>query len=440
MLLIPSGNTEAAAQVGGGEQDEGQQAAQKPPPQVLGAEGNPFPITLSVDPHLSIETGADLTLAASTFLADLEGRVFSHLKLNGRVGIPLRIGWTLLIDHPIALFMVVLQHEAFGHAGRAREFGSSASCRMGSPWTVDALFKGSTRFGSGTNYDPRSLSLEDQIRMSIGGVESNARSATLIERELVAGSTMRPLQLLYFIRSRSYASYYVLVNTPDPISHPERFYGEWSGGGDVADYLGQLNTKYHAETGITPTGSSSTVIAEYRRLRWQAWLNLVDPGAWLSLWSVARQVWTGEEPASLPLPHLAGRRFLPILTSDWTPDGGMISIETVFSRKLGQVSGPRWFSLVTRQGNGPGGRLWSVGAATESFAAWKSIRLGGEVEAWNQPSHGTGGGANLWLSVTRGWSKGLLLNAGLKSGGHWPGRPAESGVFFRVGYRFTPTR
>jgi hypothetical protein len=432
ILLVLFGRTGTAAQVGGGELDEDKQVAQKAPSQVLAAAGEAFPITISLDPHLSIETGSDLTFAVSTLLAELEGRAFSRLKLSRRVGIPLRIARIVFIDHPIALFLVVMQHEAFGHGGRAREFGSSAGYSMGSPWTIDALFKGSTRFGAGASYDPHGLSLEEKMFVSIGGVEANARSATLIERELVAGSTMRPLQFLYTVRSRSYASSYVLLNTPTPISQPARFYSEWNGGGDVADYLGYLNTKYHGGTGITPQGSSATVIAEYRRLRSQAWLNLFDPGAWLSLWSVARQVGGGEEPSILSVPSLAGRRFLPILTSDWTPDGGMISVETVF-----QVCGPRWFSFVLRQGNGPGGRLWSVGAATEMFAEWRFIRMGGEVEVWNQPSHGTGAGANLRLVVTRGRTKGLLFDAGLKSSGHWPGRAAEPGAFFRIGYRFT---
>src|SRR5712691_9275383 len=68
-------------------------------------------------------------------------------------------------------------------------------------------------------------------------------------------------------------------------------------------------------------------------------------------------------------------------------------LEMVFGRNIGQTSGPRWFSIIVRNGNGPGGRFWSAGGATEMFAAWKDFRIGGEAEVWNQPSHGTGGGA-----------------------------------------------
>jgi hypothetical protein len=304
---------------------------------------------------------------------------------------------------------------------------------MGSPWTVDALFKGGTRFGGGASWE-RNDSPEERMRISIGGTESNARSATLIERDLVAGRSMQPMQLLYFIRSRWYASQYVL-RTPSPITDPAGFFDE-SHGGDVATYLGDLNRKYYGESGITPQGSPETLLAEYRRLRRQAWLNVLDPGPWLSLWNVGRHVAIGEAPSPLPLARIAGRRFLPIVTADWMVDGGAISVETVFSRTRGQPSGPRWFSFVVREGNGPGGRLWGAGAATEMFATWKYLRMGGEIEAWNQPSYGFGAGAHVRMVVTRGRPRGLLFDVGLKSDGHWPGRPAEPGAFVRIGYRF----
>lgn len=103
----------------------------------------------------------------------------------------MRIARTLLLDHPIAVFMVVLQHEAYGHGGRAREFGAHASVKMGS--------------------------------------------------------------LVYFVRSRLYPSYYVLVNTPSPINQRDQFYREWR--------------------------ASFTLLTEYRRLRWQARAGLLEPGA-----------------------------------------------------------------------------------------------------------------------------------------------------------------
>lgn len=411
---------------------------------VIATVGDPTPqqpaggaapsITVSADPYTSIDTGADLTFAAISALARLEDRAFSRLKRDWRTDLPIGILKTVLLDHPIAIFMLVVQHEAFGHGGRAREFGANATFRMGSPWTRNALFNGGTRFGGGASWD--GVQTHEQIgRIYAGGTEANTRSATHIERDLVAGTSMEPVQLLYFIRSRWYPSQYVL-RTPHPARDPAGFFAEASGG-DVANYLGELNYKYYGASGITADGVSATLLTEYERLRRHAMVNLAGPGAWLALWGVASRANIGEVAKPIPLPRIAGWRFLPVISADWMVDGGAISVETMFGRGPNQSWGPRWFSLVGRQGHGPGGRFWNAGGATERIATWRSLHVAGEVEMWKQPSFGFGAGVNAQVVVSQGLLKGLLVHGGLKSDGDWPGRPANGGGFFRVGYRYS---
>jgi hypothetical protein len=400
------------------------------------ARGEPFPITLAFDLDRSIDTGADLTFGAATAIAMLENRALSGVSVGPGIAIPLGIAKTVFLDHPLAVFLLVLQHEAFGHGGRARELGSQATFRMGSPWTFNALFEGGTRFGGGASFEPVDSPQKRRI-VFLGGTESNARAATLVERELVAGRSAHPIQLLYFVRSRWYASQYVL-RTPHPVRDPLGFFGE-SNGGDVATYLGELNREYFGETGIAPDGVADTVLDEYHRLRRQAWVNLADPATWLALWTLARQSVIGADAASIYAIEWGGRRFLPILSADWMVDGGALSLEAVFSAKRGALSGPRWFSFVARRGRGPAGGFWNAGGASEMVAAVKALRIGGELEVWNQPSSGFGAGASARVVVTRGPVRGLLVDVGAKSDGHWPGRPIDSGAFFRVGFRYVRT-
>src|SRR5687767_10275841 len=171
-------------------------------------------VTLSLDPDLSIDTGADLTFSLMVGISDLEELAFSRLKRTARTKIPLGVAKAVLLDHPIAIFMLVFQHEAFGHGGRAREFGANATFRMGSPWTSNALFNGGTRFGGGASWGDAELTSEQTGRIYAAGTEANTRSATLIERELVAGTRFRTGELLYYLRSRWYPSQYVL-RTPN---------------------------------------------------------------------------------------------------------------------------------------------------------------------------------------------------------------------------------
>lgn len=395
-------------------------------------------VTLSLDPDLSIDTGADLTFSLMVGISDLEELAFSRFERTSRTNIPLGIAKAVLFDHPIAVFMLVFQHEAFGHGGRAREFGADATFRLGSPWTVNALFNGGSRFGGGASWGGREVTLEERGRIYAAGTEANTRSATLIERELVAGTRFRTAELLYYLRSRWYPSQYVL-RTPNPATDPAGFFAE-SSGGDVANYLGELNRKYYGETGIAPTGVSATLLNEYRRLRRHALINLATPGAWLALWSAGRDVGIGSEAKPVPAFRIGNRRFLPLVNADWMVDGGAVSIEAIFSRRVDEATGSQWFSLLTRQGNGPGGRFWNAGAATEQIAQWRSLSLGGEIEFWRQPSFGTGAGVNAHLSVRGGPISGLQVYGGVKSDGDWPGRPANGGGFVRVGYRYRPRR
>ena len=185
---------------------------------------------------------------------------------------------------------------------------------------------------------------------------------------------------------------------------------------------------------------SATLLNEYHRLRRHALISLATPGAWLALFSAGRDVGIGSDAKPVPAFRIGDRRFLPLVTADWMVDGGALSIEAIVSGRANTPNGARWFSVITRQGNGPGGRFWNAGAATEQLAQWRSLSVGGEIELWRQPSFGAGAGLNAHLSVREGWIKGLQVYGGVKSDGDWPGRPANGGGFVRVGYRYMPRR
>ena len=359
-------------------------------------------------------------------LADFESRAFRSLERRPIAGTATRVLRTALLDAPVAWWFGVVEHEVFGHGGRARELGSSAGFHLGSPWA------GRTSYST---FDAGGLSDEDLLRVYAGGSEANGSTATGIERELAAGRSARPLEWLFLASNRLVASDYVLRTTPDPMKDPAGFHAEWSGGGDVARYLGYLHARYHGQTTVTPTGSSPALIAQYRRLRRQAYWNAADPGTWLSLWSVGRQIGTGRESAPLPLPTLAGRRFLPILSSDWLPDGGVASLEAVFSstERNSPDDRARWRSIVLRRGRGPGGAFGALGAASERILRREWVRVGAEIELWSRPGRRAGGGLRLRFTNPKGRLAGSFVEVGAKSAGHWPGRPAGTGLMIRIG-------
>ncbi len=383
-------------------------------------------LALSIDPHVSIETGSDLTSASVRLLARVEAIPLRPLAARPALGIPARAARALLLDLPVAWWFGVLEHEAFGHGGRARELGARATFHMGSPWGGRDSYASISMAG---------LTNDELLRISAGGSEANGWTATLLERSAVSGAPMSSLELLFLASNRYVTSRYVLRTTPNPATRPAAFWAEMSGGGDVANYLRDVSLRATGEAGITPTGSSPLVLGMYRRLRRQAVWNELDPGAWLALLGAARAVLAGDEPRPLPAPRIAGRRFLPVLSADWLPDGGVASLELVLGPSPAGAPGDRarWSSLTLRRGRGPRGGFGAIGVASERIASSDTVRIGGEAEIWSRPHRSLGGGARARLTAERGRLRHLFLEAGVKSAGAWPGRPAAPGAFLRAG-------
>ncbi len=394
--------------------------------------------TWSIDRSLSLATGADLIGTATTELATIVDRTPAWAKRHPLLGISGRIARGIFVDHPVAVFMAVFQHEAFGHGGRAREFGSAATFTLGWPWTTPTLFKGATRFGAGASFESAGLSPTQFMKIYAGGVESNGLAATRATRDLVAGRPLRTMEFLYLVRSRLYVTQYTVGHTPDPAKDPARFSNE-AHGGDLATYLGYLSTSYTGSPGFTIDAASPLIVDNYAHIRRQAIANALDPAIWLSAWTIGRQIVNGDEPLGIPMVHAAGRRWLPMVSSQWLTDGGVLSLEIITASDRANVASP-WSSLVFRSGHGPGGQIWNAGVGAEQAYSWRSVRLGGEVEVWRQPSFGSGGGVKATMTVSSGALAGLQLELGAKAAGDWPGRPAVSGPFVRIGYRLDARR
>ncbi len=390
---------------------------------------------LLFSPTLDAESGARLISSAVTGTGEGEARLFRPLG-TGAAGAFARLTRTIVWDAPVAWWFGVAQHEAFGHGGRGREFNTSPGLHLGSPWG------GRDSYAS---FDLAGTSSEKRLYIYAGGTEANALAASLLERRAVEGVRMRPIELLHLLSNRLVASDYVLRTTPNPRTRPARFYGEYQGGGDVANYLGLLHELQGTGSGITPAATDATIQREYRRLRRQAYWNALDPGAWWALASSLRLAARGDDTPAIPLPRAGRYRFLPALSSEWTPSGGETSLEWIMAPADGPgpapargVLAPRTFSFVARRGRGPSGAFGAAGAAAEDFLPTGGFRLGGAIELWHDPRGGLGGGARLRARLVRGFLRGLYVDVGVKSQGYWIGQPATAGPYAAAGLLYLP--
>jgi hypothetical protein len=375
---------------------------------------------------LDAESGARLVSSAVTGTAAGEARLFRPLG-PGPGGTAARMTRTFVWDAPMAWWFGVALHESFGHGGRGREFNTSPGVHLGSPWG------GRDSYAS---FDLAGTSTEERLYIYVGGTEANTLAATLLERRAVEGVRMRPIELLHLASNRLVASDYVLRTTPDPDNEPGRFYAEYSGGGDVANYLGLLHELHRGGSGIAPASVDATIDREYRRLRRQAYWNLLDPGLWWALASALRLGVNGDDAAPLSLPRVGRFRVLPVLSSEWTPSGGETSLEWIMAPA--RDARPRTFSIVARRGAGPSGAFGALGAAAEDIVSTGRVTIGGAAEAWHDSRGGLGGGGRLRARLTRGPLRGLYFDLGAKSQGYWIGQPATPGPYAAVGVFFMP--
>jgi hypothetical protein len=407
-------------------------------------DGPPPPrYEIHLSPWIDARSGARLVANAVTGLGAGEETLFRRLDGHGRESGALRAARTIVWDAPIAWWFGVALHEGFGHGGRAREFDASPGVHLGSPW------QGRESFAS---FETKGLGDEALLYIYAGGTEANTLAASLLQRRAVEGVRLRPLDLLFLASNRLVASDYVLRTTPNPRSDPDGFFREY-GGGDVARYLGYLHALHGEGTGISPQGVDDEVFRQYRRLRRQAYWNLLDPGLWWSLGSAMKMVARGDGAPALPLPRRGRYRFLPIFSSEWTPSGGQTSFEWVAS-PLTRAGGddlpppgashpgrgitPAWFGVVARRGHGPSGHFGSLGAAAEDALPAGPFLIGGAAEVWHDPRHGLGAGARLRARLIRGPIRGLYFELGVKSQGYWVGQPATAGLFGALGILSVP--
>jgi hypothetical protein len=382
-----------------------------------------------VDPFLGAQTGALDVASAVTALGSGEAALF-----RDRVAV-LRVARTIVWDAPVAWWFGVVVHEAFGHGGRAREFNAAPGVHLGTPWEGRVSY---------ATFDATGKTTEELLGIYAGGTEANTLTATLLEHRALEDVRMRSIDLLFLASSRLVATRYVLFTTPDPRRTPDRFFAEYSGGGDVANYLGLLHTLHSGTTGVTgsgigPAGADPIVLREYDRLRRQAWWNALDPGLWWALGSALRQAARGDDAPALPLPRTARFRHLPILSSEWTPSGGGISLEwamTPLDARPAPGGGRPWLSFVARRGRGPSGSFGAIGAATGDGVITPTFAYGGAVEVWDDPRNGPGGGFRVDARLRRGPLRGLFFALGVKSQGFWIGEPRGAGLFGGLGVRY----
>jgi hypothetical protein len=405
-------------------------AAQTTAPQTTAPQTTaPQTTAALVDPDLTVGAGATLAVAAGDLVARAESlvlpvRLFKEQGRHRRVAnIAYRSAKLVFFDRPQEAWLMVANHEVFGHGGRVRE-----------------LLNGYLRFhldapspygdgGGVTTYSPdRDVTVHELQAISIAGMEANAVGAAWLSRRSFAEQRLPPRAALRYLEFQLDVFDY-MRHTSD---EPER------AGHDVSDFvlLHNLAGEIVDAQPLLP-----------RTLRRETWLNLVNPMVASAALSIGTYLATGDERGRVLALPLGDWRVMPGLRYELTPFGTEweLTTDVAWRAHAGDAS--------LRVGRAPLTRPWGVTLSTPAIPVkrWR-LAVGGDL--WRQPPLALGARPDFGLSVvgaTLEWGGAVrgrlesppirrspipatvIVEAGVKSSGYVKGDPLDGGLVLRAG-------
>ena len=333
----------------------------------------------------------------------LGNRGFDSISILKEQGF-LRIGKGLLLDIPMAIWITTLQHEYFGHGGRGRELGVTASYRIYSPWECWPF--GNKR--AYTNYEkgyPEEI--EQRLFLTVGGIESNNVLAHILANRIYRGDAHYGEYLLFCINKLHINSY--IYCTPDPNSCPEGFKKETEAGGDIANYLIEREV---SKTGNYPEIPNQSIIEGYAKLRRQSLWNILDPFLALSIKVIGKYWLFGEEISPISL------KFIPSTRFNLTPIGSEAYLD-LYTRKC---------QVYLRYGED---NFYGGGIGIDEMPIKDGLLMEGNIDWWHQPRDGY----NLEIGFTKDIADwiGFSAKTGFKEKGYLMGKRFDQGGYGAIG-------
>jgi hypothetical protein len=399
---------------------------------LLAATPTPAPAQTTpalIDPDLTVGAGATLAVAVGDLVARVEStfvpvRLFDeHGAAHRAANMAYRSAKLVLFDRPQEAWLMVANHEVFGHGGRARElFGGYLRFHVDAP----------APYGDGggvTFYAPdRDVTVHELQAISIAGMEANAVGAAVLSRRSFAEQLLPPRAALRYLEFQLDGFDYMRHTRDDP----ER------AGHDVSDFvvLHNLVGALVGEDPLTP-----------RTLRHETWLNLANPMVASAALSIGRYLATGDERGQVLAVPIGDWRIMPGLRYELTPFGTEweLTTDVGYRQHAGEIA--------LRVGRAPLTRPWGVTLAAP-MATLRRWRLGVGGDLWQQPPLGLGMrndfGVNVigqdlaWGGAVRGrlesppihhrlFPATVIVEAGVKSSGYVKGDPLDGGVVLRAG-------
>lgn len=318
----------------------------------------------------------------------------------------------LVIEDWISQFLMVLQHEFFGHGYRLREFHFSHIS-----YYVN-IGHGATGF-SEAEFD--ALPLTKQAAVSAAGMEANAVLSQQIRQNWITQHHIDHRDaMLYFITSLDQADY-IWVTSDESTKQSN----------DVNSYVAEVNAWYN-NTSLTK-----------RKLRTYAFWDLLDPSLYMGLYSIGKYIYNGAPGIPMYMFNIKDYKYMFAARLLMAPYGAEFQWRNYVMTAKQQL-----WQINLRYGNNSHIQSYGLDILTSPIWRYKQWDFGNKLYLWRQPKFLT---QNIAAGVHNGlgfaefvsaeyrvnhWF-GLLGELGYKTAGYIQGIPLGNSWVWRVGMSLT---
>lgn len=308
-------------------------------------------LSLSVDRYFSPESGGKAMISVMRGYALLDDAYIPSGEGNqngwmiaGRVG-----KW--ILEGVLADYLMVAQHEVFGHGFRLRELHVPIHRYHVTPWG-GAVYFGAARFNQ--------LSLHEKIAIDVGGMEGNSILARRLQIDWLDSQKIDSREANLYIASALDQTNYVLSTR----ARDKTFANN---GHDVLAYINDVN-RWHQKQ-----------VLSVKKLRKNILVDFFDPYLFYSAYSFGKYVVNGEQIWEYPMINIKEYQYLPALRGVLSPFG--------FEYQLtNYVKGPFNNYIVTlRAGNTNGKRSKALGIEMTNLFTSDLLFLDGKLDLLHQP-------------------------------------------------------
>ncbi len=362
-----------------------------------------------IDQDLSPYSGASLMISTYNFYKYLDDRYIPAQNPHDSLRWVIRTA-NVGVAYALNGYLMVTQHEIFGHGYRTREFGfHDVSYAIG-------YYNGATYFYLREYND---LNIYKQNALNAAGIEAN----TILSQRIRA-----PWFNTKKIDYRDGISY--IINQIEQLQYAYVTTESSSSGNDINNYIRGVNSYYNNTTTLSNSKLKSITL-----------LNLLDPALLYSLYGIGAYLFNGTNTTPLYMLDINGYKYLPTVSTILAPWGPEFQLQNF-------VQNPNQQLIQAHLRGSSNSNITSMGLDVIVSPIWKykKLLIGNQMSVWRQPNIGAANAAsahlqygiaefvNLEYKVTKNVS--LLTDLGYKTSGFMPGYLLASGAIISLGIQW----